>query len=552
MSRAELSRRLDQDQFERLCWDNPMTLITPEGRTIEVYTSLEILPGVTYRTKNGCSLQKKKDRIILNGETISRGKQFSHIRRSTQRAGGRVRRCGAESDESDGGHRVRRRFSGYSDRPPQGDGSDAETLMGLALGSSGANRMAGSIVRKLGAGRGPSGWSDPDVFGNLEPGLLLDYSDRRDDIAEAEMRLRTGPRRQNSFGSGLRPPRAPRGRDTAGVSASAPPCHGGGDRWAGRGAENAAPGRSVVSTGHAPSGRRAVPGSSLGSGAGRVPAPTASRRAPPRDDDAVEVGCEGFVTDNDDSDASGSSACVFWGQEGSHGATPDRRRTQAHVSALSLLRRLSDAAATRASGLRECDRVLLRRAEQLLVRLSADDSLVVMSPGDGGGGRGGGGSGGHGSGAGAADLSHRSACIDALEQAADALRGAGMDVVARDTERVCRMLRDAATPPARSAASTGPLPPPPFGAEAGTGSPPALVRAGAGSSALPGAGIGAGILSSALGGLPAGGIGNGAGAGGIGTGTGTGSGTGTGTGTGSVGSGRRQRLEGEGRQGQGR
>eukprot|EP01062_Namystynia_karyoxenos_P054957 TRINITY_DN4558_c0_g1_i18.p3 TRINITY_DN4558_c0_g1~~TRINITY_DN4558_c0_g1_i18.p3 ORF type:complete len:215 (+),score=56.26 TRINITY_DN4558_c0_g1_i18:92-736(+) len=210
MSRAELAAKLDQQQFERLCWSQPMTLITPEGTTREIFSSLEIEPGVVYRTINGGTLQKRKDRIIFNREhTVSRSKQFSHIR---------LRSGSAREAPAHGGGLA-------PSGPPPGDadssGSDAETLAHLTLrhaprtpraspragtpGEGAAQR--GSIMRLLrnpaaggagGAAHGdPEGWADADVFGELEPGLVCDFSSRRDDIARAErsLRARAGPTR---------------------------------------------------------------------------------------------------------------------------------------------------------------------------------------------------------------------------------------------------------------------------------------------------------------------------------------------------------------------
>eukprot|EP01062_Namystynia_karyoxenos_P054965 TRINITY_DN4558_c0_g1_i6.p2 TRINITY_DN4558_c0_g1~~TRINITY_DN4558_c0_g1_i6.p2 ORF type:complete len:206 (+),score=18.79 TRINITY_DN4558_c0_g1_i6:92-709(+) len=148
MSRAELAAKLDQQQFERLCWSQPMTLITPEGTTREIFSSLEIEPGVVYRTINGGTLQKRKDRIIFNGEhTVSRTKQFSHIRRRSGSA--------REAPAHGGGLAP----SG----PPPGDadssGSDAETLAHLTRRGRSAARQhhapAAQPRRRRGGRRGP-------------------------------------------------------------------------------------------------------------------------------------------------------------------------------------------------------------------------------------------------------------------------------------------------------------------------------------------------------------------------------------------------------------
>eukprot|EP00756_Hemistasia_phaeocysticola_P045961 Hpha_TRINITY_DN19718_c0_g1::TRINITY_DN19718_c0_g1_i1::g.21716::m.21716 len=450
MSRAEIARTLDLKNLERLCWECPLRLITPEGTEKEVFTSFEIVPGVVYKTVNGSSLVKRSDRIFLNGEAVQRSKQFSHIRR----------REGTEPLTTTATPTRTRREAVGSD-------SEGETILDLAQDNARARRGAERILQQLKGKESrpptpgtPSGWADAQTFGDIEPGLLRSYSGR-DDIAEAERNFRSGPRRQNSFGAGMRPPRASRsGRDSMGGSGVAPAPTGtrrrldssfgtpqrtdpesrpppgslarvdslgatvlrqsrlsgvsGSSRHSGTRHEprtkpshtdptpTAAPGR-----GHERRGHERKHHHHHGGGHSRRHA--AAPRAPRAD--VVEVGCDAFETDDSDlsgGSCGGSSSSPPGYPRGGGGRSPP---VDIPVMLLKELRRIAGG-----SKVGERERISLRHVESLLRRLqSGGEEGATLRGGE------------------------RTAaeCTAVLQRAAAILREAGAETVAAETEQLC-------------------------------------------------------------------------------------------------------------------
>eukprot|EP01062_Namystynia_karyoxenos_P054963 TRINITY_DN4558_c0_g1_i4.p3 TRINITY_DN4558_c0_g1~~TRINITY_DN4558_c0_g1_i4.p3 ORF type:complete len:359 (+),score=102.23 TRINITY_DN4558_c0_g1_i4:486-1562(+) len=297
----------------------------------------------------------------------------------------------------------------------------------------------------------PEGWADADVFGELEPGLVCDFSSRRDDIARAERSLRSGPRRQSSFGGGLRPPR-----------------HSGGSRQD-RG-EEGPPARRRAH--QAPPPPRTAPCPS----AQALPASQhREREQPPRParecggrrgqraplaEEVVELDCEAFVTDDSDCTATQASSAESGlgadtlgaevlrmaqgraarsrrgGGSGSGGGGGSPGAACLSDAVLPLLRRLEAAGGQgRLSALGETDRASLRDLERALRQLLPAPPPHPPTPAAGADGHSAPGGGGGGGGA-----AERAACLCALERARELLDEAGALQAARETQTLIAAL----------------------------------------------------------------------------------------------------------------